>query len=88
MKTILDRLSILEQNNAKLEERLKASEVNNSMLQEGYAELRASNVELQESNVELRESNDRVEAMLQTTMEAVLGVSDNTSMYIFLCTHI
>jgi cell division protein FtsB len=66
MKTISDRLLMLERSNAKQQEEL--------------AELRAS-------NVELRESNDRLEDRIQTTMEAVLGVSD-VFQCLFLWTYI
>ena len=41
-----------------------------------------NNRELQESNRELRENNDRLEATMQTTMEAVMGVRDIGCLYI------
>jgi hypothetical protein len=46
-----------------------------SALETSNAELQESNTDLRESNTELREELVTVQGMLQTTMEAVIGVS-------------
>ena len=55
-------------------------------LRESNTELRESNTELQgrliDLRTELQESHDRLEATMQTTMEAVLGVCDIFIIYI------
>lgn len=70
----LSMASILQKFTA-MEKRLTSLEDSNSELQE-------SNSELRESNRELRENNDRLEATMQTTMEAVMGVRDIGCIYI------
>jgi hypothetical protein len=55
--------------------RLTTLEEVNAGLRESNAELRESNVELQERLKAVEKSNEKLEVTLQTTMEAVLGVS-------------
>jgi regulator of replication initiation timing len=74
--------------------RLTALEQSNTELQESNTKLQACNTELQERLIDLRtelqEGHDRLEATMQTTMEAVLGVCDIFNIYIsflsdFIC---
>ena len=53
----------------------------NTELRERLMIVEESNTELRESNRELRENNDRLEATMQTTMQAVMGVRDIGCMY-------
>jgi hypothetical protein len=65
MEKIISRLRTLEENNAQLQERLTTVE--------------ESNTRLQKSNEQLEQNSEQQEAMLMTTMEAVMGVSDMIS---------
>lgn len=61
-------------------QRLTALEQNNVELQE-------SNKDLRESNKDLRGSNDRLEVLMRTTMEAVIGVRHMVNIYLFYLTY-
>ena len=76
-----ERLTAVEQSNAGLRE-------SNAELWESNAGLRESNAELRKSNAELRESNERLEGMMQTTMEAVIGVRVIGYIYIICLFHL
>jgi hypothetical protein len=58
----------LETSNAELRDRLAAVEKNNTDIQE-------DNIKLQQSNAALKLQLEETDATLQTTMQAVLGVS-------------
>ena len=79
MAKVLSRLTALETNNAELRKEI-------GELREEIGELQGRNTELQEEMAELRGQNsflecqlEETDSRLQTTMEAVLGVS------IFFC---
>ena len=75
------RLTAVEQSNTELRESI-------TELQESNTELRESITELQESNTELWERNERLEGMMQTTMEAVIGVRVIGYIYIICLFHL
>ena len=78
-------MTLISQRLMAMEERLMTVQESNTELRERLMIVEESNTELQESNmklrVELRENNDQLEATMQTTMEAVMGVRDIGCMY-------
>ena len=89
MTSILEKLTAMGKSITELQESNTELRESITELQESNTELRESNTELRESNTELRErlataeeSTDRLEATIQTTMEAVIGVRDIGCIYI------
>ena len=74
MALILEKFTAMEKRLTAVEESNTELRESNTELRESNTELRESNTELRESNIELRASNERLEGMMQTTMEAVIGV--------------